>query len=114
MDEGAFDEGSPAETALETAASDPAAYALEAAYPNPFNPQATIRFALPEAADVRLVVYDVTGREVARLVEGKMAAGRHEATFDGSRLASGMYLYRLTAEGAADRFAKTGRMMLVK
>ena len=114
VDEGAFDEGSPAETALETAASGPAAYALEAAYPNPFNPQATIRFALPEAADVRLVVYDVTGREVARLVEGKMAAGRHEATFDGSRLASGMYLYRLTAEGAADRFAKTGRMMLVK
>ena len=104
------------ETATKAGAetSVPAAYGLEAAYPNPFNPQATIRFALPEAADVRLVVYDVMGREVARLAEGAFDAGRHEATFDGSRLASGLYLYRLTAAGTAERFAKTGRMMLVK
>ena len=114
VDGGASDAGAVAEAELETVSDSPAEYALEAAYPNPFNPQATIRFALPEASDVRLVVYDVTGREVARLVEGQLAAGRHEARFDGSRLASGMYLYRLTATGAAERFAKTGRMMLVK
>ena len=97
------------ETATKASAetSVPAAYGLEAAYPNPFNPQAAIRFALPEAADVRLVVYDVMGREVARLAEGAFDAGRHEATFDGSRLASGLYLYRLTAAGTAERFART-------
>ena len=89
-------------------------YALEAAYPNPFNPQATIRFALPEAAEVRLVVYDVVGREVARLVEGQRSAGYHAARFDGARLASGLYLYRLTARGEAGAFSKTGRMVLVK
>ena len=100
-----------ADQALEAVPDD---YALEAAYPNPFNPQATIRFALPEAADVRLVVYDVVGREVARLAEGEMGAGFHRATFDGSRLASGLYLYRLTARGAEGAFAETGRMTLVK
>ena len=89
-------------------------YALEAAYPNPFNPQATIRFALPEAAEVHLVVYDVVGREVARLAEGPMGAGHHRAVFDGSRLASGLYLYRLTAQGERGAFSKTGRMTLVK
>ena len=92
----------------------PKDYALEAAYPNPFNPSATIRYALPEAADVRLVVYDVMGREVARLVEGKRPAGYHRMRFDGSRLASGLYLYRLVAKGEAGAFSKTGRMVLVK
>ena len=92
----------------------PEDYALEAAYPNPFNPSATIRYALPEAADVRLVVYDVMGREVARLVEGKQAAGFHQVRFDGARLASGLYLYRLVAKGEAGAFSKTGRMVLVK
>ena len=92
----------------------PDEYALKPAYPNPFNPSATIRYALPEAADVRLVVYDVVGREVARLVEGKRPAGYHRVRFDGSRLASGLYLYRLVAKGEAGAFSKTGRMVLVK
>ena len=92
----------------------PKEYALEAAYPNPFNPQATIRYALPEAADVRLMVYDVVGREVARLVEGKRPAGFHRVRFNGARLASGLYLYRLVAKGEAGAFSKTGRMVLVK
>ena len=84
------------------------------AYPNPFNPSATIRFALPEAAEVRLVVYDVMGREVARLVEGQHEAGFHEARFDGTRMASGTYLYRLEAASAAGRSVRTGTMLLVK
>ena len=92
----------------------PTEYALEAAYPNPFNPTTEIRFALPEAADVRLVVYDALGREVARLVDGPVGAGYRHATFDASGLPSGMYLYRLEAKGAAEVFAKTGRMVLVK
>ncbi len=68
---------------------------LSGNYPNPFNPQTIIRYALPEAAPVRLAAYDLTGREVARLADGVRPAGRHEARFDGSGLPSGMYLYRL-------------------
>ena len=92
----------------------PSEYALEAAYPNPFNPTTEIRFALPEAADVRLVVYDALGREVARLVDGPVAAGYQHATFEASGLPSGVYLYRLEAQGSAETFSKTGRMVLVK
>ena len=92
----------------------PAAYALEGNYPNPFNPATTIRYALPEASAVRLEVFDVLGRRVALLVDGVQAAGTHAARFEASRLASGLYLYRLEAEGAAARFAETGRMMLAK
>ena len=92
----------------------PSEYALEAAYPNPFNPTTEIRFALPEAADVRLVVYDALGREVARLVDGPVSAGYQHATFEASNLPSGVYLYRLEAQGSAEIFSKTGRMVLVK
>ena len=92
----------------------PSAYALEPNYPNPFNPTTEIRFALPEAANVRLVVYDALGREVARLVDGPVAAGYQHATFEAANLPSGVYLYRLEAKGAAEAFSKTGRMVLVK
>ncbi len=68
-------------------------------YPNPFNPQTTIRYALPEAGPVRLAVYDLAGREVARLADGVREAARHEVRFDGSGLPSGMYLYRLETLG---------------
>jgi hypothetical protein len=88
----------------------PTAYALEGNYPNPFNPVTTLRYALPEAATVRLVVYDLLGREVARLVEGVQQAGHHAVAFDGSGLASGVYLYRLEA----GTFVQTRRMTLVK
>ena len=88
----------------------PAAYALEAAYPNPFNPATTIRFDLPEAVAVELVVFDVLGREVARLVDGPLGAGRHLVRFEASGLPSGVYLYRLQA-GA---FTQTRSMMLAK
>ena len=92
----------------------PTAYALEPNYPNPFNPSTEIRFALPEAATIRLIVYDALGREVARLVDGPVGAGYQHATFDAAKLPSGVYLYRLEAKGAAETFAKTGQMVLVK
>ncbi len=88
----------------------PAAYELAQNYPNPFNPSTEIRFDLPEASPVTLVVYDVTGREVARLVEGALAAGTHQVTFDASGLPSGVYLYRITAGS----FTRTNRMVLTK
>ena len=92
----------------------PAEYTLEANYPNPFNPTTEIRFALPEAADVRLIVYDALGREVERLVDGPVSAGYQHATFEAANLPSGLYLYRLEATGGKETFAKTGQMVLVK
>ncbi len=102
----------PAPVAAVAATTDeaPDAFRLASNYPNPFNPVTTIAFALPQAEAVQLVVYDVTGREVARLVEGPMAAGRHQIQFDASGLPSGVYLYRLTA----GPFTETRRMVLVK
>jgi hypothetical protein len=75
----------------------PTAYALTQNYPNPFNPTTTIKFELPKSSDVKLSVYDVLGREVSMLVNEKRNAGVHEVTFDGANLASGVYIYRLTA-----------------
>jgi hypothetical protein len=88
----------------------PAVFALEQNHPNPFNPQTQIRFALPEAVPVSLVIYDVTGREIARLAEGVLEAGYHTVAFEGTSLPSGIYLYRLQAGD----FVETKRMALVK
>ena len=92
----------------------PLAYALEGAYPSPFNPTTTIRFALPEQARVQLEVFDALGRRVATLAEGSYRAGWHQATFEASSLASGVYLYRIEADGAAGRFTDTGKVLLAK
>ena len=77
----------------------PTEVVLEGNYPNPFNPQTTIRFGLPEASEVSLVVYDLMGREVQVLVRGTLSAGMHSATFDASNLPSGAYMYRLVTPG---------------
>ena len=76
-------------------AEGPARFAVSRSYPNPFNPSTAIQFDLPEAAPVRLVVYNVLGREVARLVEGSLPAGLHRVTFDATGLPSGRYYCRL-------------------
>ena len=70
---------------------------LSSNYPNTFNPETTIPFALPEASEVTIAVYDLLGREVAVLVEGEMAAGRHEVQFRADSLPSGLYLVRMQA-----------------
>lgn len=70
---------------------------LDQNYPNPFNPTTTIRFTLPERMPVRLMVTDVIGREVARLVDDTIGAGPHSLSFDGTGLSSGVYFCRLEA-----------------
>ncbi|MEM1042109.1 MAG: DUF4397 domain-containing protein [Bacteroidota bacterium] len=102
----------PAEDGLSTSSQSalPTETALTGAYPNPFSRAATVAFALPEAVDVRLAVYDVLGREVARLVDGQVEAGRHQATLDGAALANGIYIVRL----AAGAVVRTERVTLVR
>jgi hypothetical protein len=88
----------------------PKVYALEQNYPNPFNPSTTIEYALPSRSHVTLTVFNTLGQQVATLVEGEMEAGYHEAVFDASGLASGLYLYRLQAGD----FVQTRKFVLLK
>lgn len=73
----------------------PIALALGQNYPNPFNPSTTINFAVPEQGNVQLEVFDLVGRKVAELLNEPKTAGRYSINFDASRLASGLYIYRL-------------------
>ena len=88
----------------------PHSFSLGQNYPNPFNPRTMINFQLPISDYVRLVVYDVLGREVVTLVNEEKIPGAYSVTFDGSQLPSGTYFYRLEAGG----FIKTKKMQLVK
>jgi len=96
------------------AADLPAAYALEEAYPNPFNPVALVPFALPAASHVQIMVYDMLGRRVATLVDAPYGAGRHEAVFDGSMLPSGRYLVRAVLTSEAEIYRFTRMLLLMK
>ena len=82
-----------------TVSSQPMQVGLSGNYPNPFNPTTMIKYHLSKSGHVTLKVYDILGREVATLVNENQDSGIHSATFDGSRLASGVYFYRLTAPG---------------
>jgi hypothetical protein len=84
-------------TSVEQQKAAPAVLALFQNYPNPFNPATKIAFRIAVFGTVRLSVYDVLGREVAMLLNGFLPPGEHEADFDGSGLASGLYVYRLTS-----------------
>lgn len=88
----------------------PQDYRLYQNYPNPFNPETSVRFDLPEAADVRLDVFTITGQHVATLADEFRTAGHHHINFDASRLSSGVYVYRLKT----DQIVMTRKMTLVK
>lgn len=66
-------------------------------YPNPFNPSTVVKYRVPDAGVVKVVVYDILGREISTLVNERKSAGEHEARFDATGLPSGVYIYRLTA-----------------
>lgn len=85
-------------------------YSLVQNYPNPFNPSTIIKYQIPKAGNVKLVIYDILGREVTRLVDEFQNDGRYEVKFDASNLSSGIYIYRLEAND----FVDSKKMMLVK
>ena len=93
----------------------PEEFALHANYPNPFNPSTTFAYDLPRDSRVRIVIYDVMGREVVRLADQEIAAGRHTVKWNaknanGTRIAPGVYFYQIQAEG----FVRTRKMVLLK
>jgi len=84
-------------------------------YPNPFNPVSTIRYDLPQASDVSLVIYDFLGREVVRLVDGNTASGFHQVRWDGRdasgrQIPSGIYIARLVTP----EYSESIKMVLLK
>lgn len=89
-------------------------------FPNPFNPKTKIKFGLPRlngitaAMDVKLTVYDMLGREIARLVDAPLKPYEYEVEFDGSGLSSGIYFYTITAAGDNARYYETKKMILIK
>ncbi|OGG55213.1 MAG: hypothetical protein A3F84_08320 [Candidatus Handelsmanbacteria bacterium RIFCSPLOWO2_12_FULL_64_10] len=99
----------------EDAPAVPEAFGLDPNYPNPFNPATTIRYTLPEAAGVTLVVYNILGQQVRTLVSGSQGPGYHAVVWDGRdevgrQVASGLYLYRLQA----GTFVQVRKMLFAK
>ncbi len=88
----------------------PEVYSLSQNYPNPFNPSTNIKFAIPQAGNVKMVVFDVLGREVVTLVNEFRQAGNYVVDFNASALSSGVYFYRIDA----GNFTQTKKMLLVK
>ncbi len=88
----------------------PTKFELSNNYPNPFNPTTTIEFQIPIRTQVLLTIYDILGREVSKLVDSELSAGKYKFIFDASNLPSGLYFYRLTADG----FNQTKKLMLLK
>ena len=95
---------------LNTAAEIPNEFKLEQNYPNPFNPVTTINFQLPKVSNVTLVIYNIQGQEVARLVDGYVEAGYHSIPWKPRKAASGIYIYRIQA----GNFSDTKRMLYIK
>ncbi|RPI13888.1 MAG: T9SS C-terminal target domain-containing protein [Ignavibacteriae bacterium] len=88
----------------------PQVYSLEQNYPNPFNPVTIINYQLPMSSEVKLIIYDVTGREVALLVNQKQNAGEYEIEWNAADYPSGVYFYKLEAGD----FSQTKKMVLMK
>ena len=88
----------------------PSELSLDQNYPNPFNPATTIEFNLDHTQNITLGVYDLTGQQIAQLINAPITVGTHRVTFDGSQLASGLYIYRLRA----GNHVLTRKMVLLK
>jgi len=95
----------------------PSEYILSQNYPNPFNPSTTLQYGIKERASVELVLYDILGSEIEVLVNEEQVAGFYKVNFNASKLASGVYFYRLQAlptGSQAGTFVDTKKMILLK
>jgi photosystem II stability/assembly factor-like uncharacterized protein len=88
----------------------PSSYSLSQNYPNPFNSNSKLKFQILNLGDVKLVVYDILGKEVQTLVNERLQPGTYEVSFDGSQLTSGVYFYKLMTDG----YSETKKMLLIK
>ncbi len=88
----------------------PLMFALNPAYPNPFNPTTSLSYSLPEAAHVLLQIFDINGREISTLVNGAMNAGTHNVQFDAAQLSSGIFFARMSAGS----FSASQKLVLMK
>jgi len=88
----------------------PDVFYLHQNYPNPFNPITTIKYSIPKSSEVSLIVYNLIGQEVIRLVKDNQQQGNHQVKWDASNVASGIYIYRLQAGD----FIQTRKMVLLK
>ncbi len=105
----------PTALAVDESAAIPTSFALHANYPNPFNPITTIRFDLPHSVDISIVVYDLLGREVVRLMNGRLEAGYQQVVWDGRtasgrEIPTGIYIARLVTP----EYRKSIKMVLLK
>ncbi len=93
----------------------PNEYSLSQNYPNPFNPTTKIKFGLPQSSSVSLVLYNLLGQEVMKLVEKDFMAGRHNIELNAINLTSGIYIYSISAHGVdGNNFTQTKKMILLK
>ena len=107
---------------VEEQAGLPTDFNLHQNYPNPFNPSTTLRFDLPAATDIHIVVYDLLGREVVRLVEQRLEAGYHRVVWDGRdrrgrEVPTGMYIVQMLVPptaGATPEYRKSIKLVLLK
>jgi hypothetical protein len=97
-------------TGVENQNNTPSEYNLSQNYPNPFNPSTNVKFNVAKDGNVSFKIYDMVGNEVASYLDGFLQAGTYNVEIDGSNLASGVYFYKLTADG----FTDTKKMTLVK
>ncbi len=105
-----FDGSSELSDVVNVEVINPVEFNLSQNYPNPFNPSTTIKFTLPVTSNVTLKIFNTLGEEVSVPVNRVMEVGTHEVNFDASQLNSGVYFYRLRADG----FMQTRKMMLLK
>jgi len=93
-----------------TSSTAPNNYTLYQNYPNPFNPSTNIKFDIPKSGNVRITVYDITGKQIAELLNQNLSPGTYETNWDADGFGSGVYFYSLEAEG----FKETRKMLLIK
>jgi hypothetical protein len=88
----------------------PSKFVLHQNYPNPFNPSTTIEFDIPEKTNVKLIIYDILGREVETIIDKELEPGKYKINFTATNLPSGVYFYTLKTP----KFTKTNKMLLIK